>query len=116
MSESNSGQTPDPIKEAPLKNYVKQFSEMRASSDAIDELEAELLFIARILWQEASERAEDDGYKTVKKDHLEGAYNDLFKPHNLLQSATNDVNKLKNNLQDLQSRSPIYKEWDSNEE
>lgn len=116
MSNGDSENDPDPVKSAPLKDYVKQFSDLRASSDAIDELEAELLFIARILWQEASARAQDENYKTVQLDHLEDAYDDLFEPHNLLQSATDDINQLSEQLEEVKNRSPIYKEWDSNEE
>jgi len=114
MSEDNSD--PDPIKTAPLKNYVKQFTEKRAGSEAVDELEAELLFVAQILWQEASERAEADGYKTVQIEHLEDAYDDLFEPHELLQSASKEIEDLGEQIEEVKDRSPIYKEWSSNEE
>ena len=107
---------PDPVKTAPLKNYVKQFSDLRAGADAIAELEAELLFISRILWQEASRRAVEDGYRTVQLEHLEGAYDDLFEPHNLLYDAVREIDEIQGRLEEIRDRSPIYREWTTDDE
>lgn len=107
---------PDPVKRAPLKNYVKQFTDKRAGSDAIDELEAEMLFISKIIWQEASQRAEDRGLNTVQEQDVEGAYNDLFEPHQILHEASNEIGDLGQKIEVISDRSPIYKTWDSNEE
>lgn len=107
---------PNPIKTAPLKSYVKDQSDLRAGSDAIDELEAELLYLTRILWLEASQRAEERGRKTVQKQDLSSAYDDLFEPHELLMEAQEDISGLADRLEDTADRSPIFKNWSSYEE
>jgi hypothetical protein len=72
--------------------------------------------MARILWLEASERADSEGYKTVKTEHVEDAYDDLFEPHELLQTTAQEIEDLATQIEDVKERSPIYKEWSSNEE
>jgi histone H3/H4 len=117
MSESeDDDDSPDPVKRAPLKNYVKQYSDMRASSDAIDELEAQMLFMAEILWREASHRSNERGYKTVQKQDLKETYDQLFAPQTLLMQASSKLENLSDDIEIMAHESPMYKNWESNDE
>ena len=107
---------PDPIKRAPLKNFVKEQTDLRAGSDALDELEAGLLYLTELLWKEASLRAENDGMKTVKKSHFNSAYKELFEPHRELQKSSSKLEQMSEEMEELSKRSPVYKDWESYDE
>lgn len=111
-----SDDSPNLIKRAPLKTYVKQYSDMRASSDAVDELEAQMLFMSEILWREASHRSNERGYKTVQEQDLKEAYDQLFAPQTLLMRASSKLENLSEDMNVMAHESPMYKNWESNDE
>lgn len=84
---------------------------MRAGSDAVDEINAELLFLAETLWREAAKRASDRDLETVQQRDVRKAYDDLFEPHELLNEAQERLEEANEDLADVSDRSPIYKDW-----
>ena len=114
MSDNDS--EPDPIKDAPLKRYVKSKTNKNAGSEALGELEAELLYIAEILWKEASLNAEKDDMKTVQKRHLDDAYDGIFMPHDELIKSSDSLKKMGSDMKQLAEELPVYKNWESYEE
>lgn len=99
---------PTPVKPTSLKKFVKQYSEKRAGTDAIDELQHHLEFIAERIWLEASKQAEDDGRKTVKERDVQHAIDEMTEPHDLIKRTSEQLDWMKRNLDRQVEQSLLY--------
>lgn len=114
MTNGDSGEDddPNPIKVAPLKQLVKQHSDKRTGSDAINSLIGQLEFLAERLWLRASHYADERGKKTVQEQDIQRAYDDLLYPHDLLKDAAEELNLMSDTMDEYAEQSPIFDEYE----
>lgn len=102
--------SPSPIKPHSLKNFVKEQSDMRVGGDAIDLLQHHMEFVAGRIWLEASKHAEEDERKTVKERDVQHAIDVVIKPHDLIKETSQNLDHMKEIIDELLERSPLYAE------
>lgn len=107
---------PEPLKRAPLKEFLRNQSDLRIGGDAVEEFEAEIMFLMGILWKEAARNARDRGYKTVQKEDVKVAYDELVAPHTRLMQTSQKLEEMSSEIEELAQNSPVYKDWDSYDE
>jgi histone H3/H4 len=99
-----------PVKPTSLKKFVKQHSDRRAGSDAVDFLQSHLQFTAKRLWLEAGKHAEDEGRKTVQEEDIQHAINQLTEPHDLIKRTADKLEWMKDDLDRQVEQSVLYAE------
>lgn len=105
------GDKPNPVKKSPLKELVKAQKDFRISSEAADELILDLEYLAETIWVAACSYAEDDNLQTVRAEHIEKAFDELLRPHDLLLEAATDLEDMKEQMMEYREQSPIESHW-----
>jgi len=108
--EEDSNNSVSPVKPHSLKNFVKEQSDMRAGSDAVDELHHHLEFIAERIWLEAAKEAEDDDRKTVKQRDVQEAIDAVTQPHDLIKETSRHLSYMQSMIDGQVEKSPLYAE------
>jgi len=106
----------NPIRDGPVKTFLRDQSDKNVGGDASDLLRAQLKRVAELIWARAIELAEEEGMKTVKKRHVDDAYDEFLKPQSVLKDAADELEEWSETLTEHAEETPLYRSYEHDDE
>jgi len=107
----------DPIKRNPLHDMLRSYvdDDMQVSTDSSDFLTKQLTKVIDLVGREAVKNARERDVKTVEKQDIRVALNEIFYPYTLLEEVATTMGEYELELRKTASQSPVLDLVDENE-
>jgi histone H3/H4 len=100
---------PNPIKYHPLHELHKQTTseDTQVGKATTDYMQQQLESVARAMIKTAEDKAKEDDSATIRKEHAEAAYEEVFAEYRVIDEAIAALGEYESNLKRIGSRTNV---------